>query len=87
MAIGICHRYLGSVIFAFQDTLTITLHHKTCNNTSGQGFFKKKQPYSLSMKALIANRAFFKTLSRSVTLLDKFFKKALFAINESIDSE
>ena len=26
---AIYHRYLGSVIFAFQDALTITLHRKT----------------------------------------------------------
>ena len=30
------HRYLGSVIFAFLNTLTTTINHKTCVNTSGQ---------------------------------------------------
>ena len=34
------HRYLGSVIFAFLDTLTMTLRHKTRFNTSGQGLKK-----------------------------------------------
>ena len=34
------HRYLGSVIFAFEDNLTMTLSHKTRFNTSGQGFEK-----------------------------------------------
>ena len=64
------HRYLGSVIVAFKKTLTTTLNHKTCINTSGQGF--KKRPYSLSMLyllvniALIANKVFFKTLCRSI---------------------
>ena len=32
------HRYLGSVIFAFKNITT--LNHKTCINTSGQGFKK-----------------------------------------------
>ena len=32
------NRHLGSLIFAFQNTLTTTLNHKTCINTSGQGF-------------------------------------------------
>ena len=30
------HKYLGSVSFAFKNTLTTTLNHKTCINTSGQ---------------------------------------------------
>ena len=30
---------LGSVSFVFKNTLTTTLNHKTCINTSGQGFF------------------------------------------------
>ena len=36
------HRYLGSVICAFKDTLTMTLCHKIRFNTSVQGF--KKDP-------------------------------------------
>ena len=31
------HKYLGSVIFAFKNTLTTSLNHKTCINISGQG--------------------------------------------------
>ena len=68
----------STVIFTFSNTLTKTLHHKICINTSGQGF--KKTLHSLSVLsltifainaikiALIANGVFFKTLSRSVNL-------------------
>ena len=42
----------------------MTLRHKTCFNTSGQGF--KKDPIRYQCYLLIANRVFFKTLPRSV---------------------
>ena len=29
------HKYLGSVIFVFKNTLTTTFYHKTCINPSG----------------------------------------------------
>ena len=57
-------QYFFFFFFAFKNTLTTTLNHKTCINTSGQGF--KKRPYSLSMlsllvkTALIANMVFSK---------------------------
>ena len=58
-----CHRYLGSVIYAFKNTLTTTLNHKTCLNISGQGL--KKTMFTINAIftkiALIANRVFSKT--------------------------
>ena len=63
------HRYLGSVFFAFKNTLTTALNHKTCINTSGH-LFKKKRPYSLSMLSLLvkiaikANRVFLKPVQK-----------------------
>ena len=44
----------------------MNLCHKTCFNTSGQGFKKDPIRYQRYLKALIANRVFFKTLPRSV---------------------
>ena len=66
----------------------MTLSHKTCFNTSGQGF--KKRPYSLSMLvkvALIANRVFFKTLPRCVKTSFMTKGHGQCASKDSIDSE
>ena len=43
------HRYLGSVIFAFETTLTPTHNHITCINTFGQGFKKDAIRYQCSL--------------------------------------
>ena len=40
MLLNRIHRHLGSVIFAFDTTLTTTLNHNTCINTFGEGFKK-----------------------------------------------
>ena len=56
---SILHRYLGSVIFVFKDTLTTTLNHKTCINTSGQGL-EKERPYWLSIATFTKDNNFSK---------------------------
>ena len=64
----VCHRYLGSVSFAFKNALTSALNHKTCIKTSGQ--ILEKTLFAInaifSKVALKANRVLFKTLTRSI---------------------
>ena len=63
------HRYLGSVAFAFKNTMTTTLNHKTCIISSGQVL--EKTPFAVNAIftvkiEMVANRVFLKTLSRSI---------------------
>ena len=57
------HRYLGSVAFAFKNTMTTTLNHKTCIISSGQVL--EKTPFAVNAIftvkiEMVANRVFLK---------------------------